>query len=217
MMDFFIFGESKLVPKLPPGVKRVGNDWETEHWGGLGVSRPAWPTWRDKRPAMQLAPQVNQLYASHSSTSGEVRTRLEEKWIFFLHNLNPWSYWSYISRKNAGLFNGKLFTVTFSKSGAVLSIEGDSNIELLAFGDQLVKVLDEYRGFSRIETLSFRDGPNSKWNHWNNPTKIHRFTVVTERNRVTDPQIAIDTGVFMTFPLVTDSEVWIESNKLLSY
>lgn len=217
MTEFFQVGEKIFKPQLPPSWKRIANDWETKHWGGLGVSRPAWDAWRDQRPNMAQAPQVNELYASHSSTSGEVRTRLDAKWLFFLHNLNPWEYWNYISRKNAGIFNGKEFDVVWRNDGSIISITGDTNIELIGFGDQLVQVLDEYRGFSRLKTLSFRDGPNSKWNHWNRPEVIHRFTVVTAGNKVTDPAIAIEHGIFMTFPLVTDAEVWIESDKLLSY
>lgn len=184
-------------PPQPLTLRRLRNDYERKDLNY--TCRTQLPDWVN--PNMRQAPQVIPLFLTPNATSGGNRTPLTS-WKSYIWQINKIQdegdrKWRYYTARNSGYFNAT----------------GWPQLESLGMGDNLVNVLEERRGFSRIETLILEDGqPDSQLvNYERTPWLIHRFTVITP-NGVIDPPPG---RIYSPVVVKRGRELWIQTALLI--
>lgn len=158
------------------------------------------PSWRFKSMHW-AAPAVHPMYLSKNPVHSTNRTRLS-RWETFLRTLNNTkNKWNYYTNDHAGLFNGT----------------GWDKQETLVMGNNLVvvdKIIKGRRGrMAKLRTLFINDPqPDADLlNYQTCPWFIHKFTVITRKGFVVDPNPGA-----VYYPVITKQggEGWIQLDKL---
>jgi hypothetical protein len=175
---------------------RLKNDYERAdlHYR----SRTLDPDWVGHRQT----PQVIPIFLTPAYSSGGNRTPVGSL-KGYIQRINGIASdkdrkWRYYVNDHSGYFN----------------VTGWDKLELLGMGDNLVNVIEEFRGFMSIETLFLEDGPPDPQiiNYENTPWLIHRFTVITDVNRVIDPPPG---RIYSPLVIKRGLKAWIPASHLI--
>lgn len=140
-------------------------------------------------PKMQQAPEVFPLFVDATDKHGTHRTNLST-WESFCRSLNPTTRkWNYYTGAHAGLFNNTSWP----------------NQESLTMGGNVVRVIEESKGFARIETLVLENG-HAGATYKTHPWLIHKFTVITNDGRVLNPPVG---DIYFPVVLKEGKQAWI--------
>ncbi len=159
------------------------------------------PTWRAKS-MYWAAPAVHPMYIAKNPAHSTIRTRLSP-WETYLRTLNSTkNKWNYYTNDHAGLFNGT----------------GWDKQETLVMGNNLV-VVDRIEGFgkdlmmAKLRTLFIEDPqPDPELlNYQTCPWLIHKFTVITRKGFVVDPNPG---AVYYPVIVKRGGQGWIQLDKL---
>jgi len=185
--DYWISGS--IIP--PAGLRLIVHDYQLPPHYTARVNLPGW-----KNPNMRQAPEVFPFHSSPRPNSKGARTNMT-KLEAFLRHLNPTKQkFNYLINPHSGWFNN----------------QGWPKWERLAMGGNMVNVLEEERGYSRIESIRSDVAPNPLTvTPWRTPWLIQRFNVVTSSNRSIDPPPG---EIYCPIAVPFGEQVWIPSNLL---
>jgi len=156
-----------------------------ESWDGVGPQTP----------------EVVPLFVRPKPSSGTHRTKLTGDWEIFIDalNNNDDSKLRYLKADNTALFNST----------------GFPQLESLTMGGNII-LLDEVQGeWGQVRTLNHVEPPDiEKINYITSPDLIHKFVVVTWREKKQETHWTNPPKGDMYWPLVSSRPVWIQLERL---
>lgn len=123
--------------------------------------------------------------------------RLNQPIMDFLHVLNPGEKeFRFVTGAHTGWCNSEWTTFPLAES--------------VTMGGNLVEVLEQAGGFSRISGIDYFSAPPVSLNYFNAPHLIAKFSCIAQDGTLRKPS----TGLDCYFPILTRGAIWMETSKL---